>query len=308
MKTNQSLSIFLSSILILFACEKNTTPDPLNPDTAEKILIDRFSADAGTLMIRGSSNTLPDAGEPIDFDQDPFITKGLGPEGELVEYYNFDVMPLIPAPIYILTREGDSLPVPGQLNIIDHVPGDQGYSDFWQVIHVTVPEGYVANTATSFLDIVEGGYKTETSNLIVNCPLAPEGSVATKRFGGNTDTTLHRGWCKSKIVYYFTFSEAEITTNPTSEVPTSPIYVTFNINPGSPGGGPASGFVTETGSVQTHNVIATIPTDADYSPLWSVNIYDNTDFDNVSDLQTAMAATILATDDAYVNCPVVSVQ
>ncbi len=170
---------------------------------------------------------------------------------------------------------------------------------------MTVPEGYVANTAASYLDIIEGGYPTQASSTIVNCPVAPLGSSAMKRYIGDTDTTLHRGWYKRKIVYYFNFNEAEITINSSNEVPTSPIYVTFQINPGETGGGPASGAVTETGTSQTHNVIATLPEDQDYSPLWSVNVYDNSDFANVSDLISAQAATILGSNVMYVNCPVV---
>ena len=304
MKTIRLLLMGCTALLYT-ACEKDDTPEPLNPDTAEKAVVDRFSSSAGTLMVRDTGNGLPEAGAPIDFDQAPFITKGLGPGGELVEYYNFDVMPLIPAPIYVLFREGDTVSVEGQLNIIEHIPGDPGYSDFWKVILVTVPENYVANTAASYLDIVEGGYTTQATTTIVNCPLAPEGSTASKRYGGDTDITLHRGWYKRKIVYYFNFVEDEINTTPTNETPTSPIYVTFNINPGLTGGGPASGFVTETGTVQTHNVIATLPGDPGYSPLWSVNVYDNTDFENVSDLTSAQAASILASNVMYVNCPVV---
>jgi hypothetical protein len=304
MKTLRILIAVLAAVLVS-ACERNDTPDPLNPDTAEKAVVDRFSSSAGTLMVRDASNGLPEAGAPVDFDQGPFITKGLGPGGELVEYYNFDVMPLIPAPIYVLFREGDTVSVEGQLNIIEHIPGDPGYSDFWKIVEVTVPEGYVANTAASYLDIVEGGYATQATTTIVNCPVAPLGSSALKRYAGDTDTTLHRGWYKRKIVYYFNFSEDEISTSASNEVPTSPIYVTFNINPGQTGGGPSSGFVTETGTVQTHNVIATLPGDTGYSPFWSVNVYDNNDFANVSDLTSAQAANILASNVMYVNCPVV---
>jgi hypothetical protein len=307
MKKYRSFIIGLAIAFTLSACERNDTPDPLNPDTAEKHLVDRFSSDAGTLMVRDASNSLPAAGAPIDFDQDPFITKGLGPDGQLVEYYNFDVMPLVPAPLYVLIRHGDSVPVAGQLNIIDQVPGDPGYSDLWLVKKVTVPEGYVANTAASDLDIIEGGYTSAATTTIVNCPVAPQGSTATLRYSGDTDTGLLPCWYKRKLVYYFNFLEAEITTTQTNQVPTSPIYVTFNINPDETGGGPPSGFVTETGSLQTHNVIATIPTDPDYSPFWSVNVYDNTDFSNVTDLQSAMSATILANNVMYVNCPVVKV-
>jgi hypothetical protein len=87
-------------------------------------------------------------------------------------------------------------------------------------------------------------------------------------------------------------------------VPLSPIYVCFNINPGEPGGGPSSGFVSDS-TGRTHNVTATLPEDMFYSPLWSVNIYDNADFNLVHDLTSAQMANILVMGAANVNCPVV---
>ena len=93
-------------------------------------------------------------------------------------------------------------------------------------------------------------------------------------------------------------------------MPTSDIFVSFNINPDQTGGGPPSGFKTEDGTPtgQTHNVPETIPFDAAYSPLWDVQIYDNADFDLVEDLSTAQMANIMATDAAIVNCPIVVLQ
>ena len=86
----------------------------------------------------------------------------------------------------------------------------------------------------------------------------------------------------------------------------SPIYVTFNVNP--PAGGPPSGFVVESGTMKTHNVLATIPANATYSPLWAVSVYDNADFSSVMDLPSVQSANILAMGVMNVNCPVVSVQ
>jgi len=117
-----------------------------DPDTASHAVIDRFSAEAGNLFIRDESNGLPEANMPIDFDQEPFITKGLGPNGELISYYNFDVQPTEPAPIYVLFREGESTPVEGQMNIIDDIPGEADYNDFWEVQKVTVPANYCQYT------------------------------------------------------------------------------------------------------------------------------------------------------------------
>ncbi len=280
---------------------------PMDPDDAPKASIDRFAEGTGMLMVRDASNGLPEANEPINFDNEPFITQGLGPDGQMVEYYNFDVQSTTPAPIYVLFREGESDPVEGQLNIVDVIPGDDGYNDFWDVHFVTVPANYLANTIHSYDQIMDGGYEIEEAGVLVNCPIVPDGSTASKRYGGE-DNGLTRGWYKDQVVYYFNFAEKDLAPTGSDMVPLSPIYVCFNINPDQPDGGPASGFKTEMGSSQTHNVIATVPMDEAYSPLWSVSPYDNADFADVMDLDSALMANILDMGVAFVNCPVVTVQ
>lgn len=309
------LGLLAFSALALASCKKDededVTPTPtpvtagpaVDPSTAPRISVDRFSADAGTLMVRDGMNGLPAANAAVNFDQAPFITKGFGPAGQVTEYYNFDVQPTALAPIWVLFRSGETTPVAGQLNIIDKVPGESGYNDFWQVRKVTVPADYVANSVTSYAEVVALGYAIETTNMIVNCPVVPEGSSATKRLAGESDE-LVQCWYKDKVGFYFSFMEHPLSG---SSVPTSPIYVAFNINPDQPNGGPASGFVVEPGTMQTHNVLATLPGDATYSPLWSVRIFDNADFGSVNNLSTAQAANILVTGAALVNCPVVMV-
>ncbi|HVU00541.1 MAG TPA: hypothetical protein VHE30_02275 [Polyangiaceae bacterium] len=281
---------------------------PLDPDTAPKVTVDRFSEKAAMLMVRTAENGLPAAGAPVDFDTgEPFITKGLGPNGEHVQYYNFDVQPTKPAPIYALFRTGEDKPVDGQLNIVDVVPGDTGYNDFWQVEKVTVPADYVANTITSVSEILDAGYDVTPTDMLVNCPIVPDGSTAKLRYKSTESAELTRGWYRDQVVYYFNFFEADLVAA-AGKVPTSPIYVTFNVNPGDPGGGPASGFVVEPGTAQTHNVPATLPTDPGYSPLWAVHIYDDTAFASVMDLDTATSAKLLEPNGPTVNCPIVSVQ
>jgi hypothetical protein len=279
-------------------------PEPRDPDSAQLVAIDRFSEDAATLMVRTDENGLPGADEPIAFDQAPFITQGLGPNGEVVRYYNFDVQPVTPAPIYALFREGEDVPVAGQLNVIDVVPGDEGYNDFWQVHRVTVSEDYVANTITSLSEIEQMDLAMEPTEMIVNCPVVPDGSTASERLEG-ASSELHSGWYRGRVVRYFTFEEKALSG---AAVPLSPIYVAFNVNPDEPGGGPGSGFVTEEGSEQTHNVLATLPEDAGYSPLWHVQVYDNAAFDDVADLDSVQQAPLLGEDAATVNCPVVSIE
>jgi len=276
----------------------------VDPDTAMKASVDRFSMDAGTLFVRDSTNNLPGPNEPIDFDQGPFITKGLGPNGEFITYYNFDVMPTEPAPIYVLFRDGEPSPVPDQLNIVGVIPGDADYNDFWRVNKVTVPQNYVANTITKVSEILGGSYPIEETDILVNCPIVPDSSTAMLRYSMGEDPGLTRGWYETMVVFYFNFAEKALMVDGSGMVPLSPIYVSFNINPGQPGGGPPSGFMTDS-TGRTHNVTATLPEDVDYSPFWFVNIYDNADFDMVHDLASAQMANILATGAANVNCPVV---
>jgi hypothetical protein len=297
-----------SFAIALSACSSDATmaavaSTPTNPDQAEIVAVDRFSDAAGQLQKRSASPSLPAANAAVDFDQGPFITQGFGPHGEIVKYYNFDVQPKQAAPIYVLMKGGK--PVEGQLNIVDVIPGDVGYNDFWQIVAVTVPDSYIANTITSAAAVTSSGFAKAATDMLVNCPIVPDGSTATLRYAGDTSgTDLVRGWYRGKILTYFTFGEKVAGLAASSGmVPTSPIYVTFNDD----ATGPASGFKTETDSMQSHNVVATLPTDAGYSPLWAVAPYPNAKFDSVMDLTTALAAPPGAVA-ADVNCPVVSIE
>jgi hypothetical protein len=278
----------------------------MDPMKAERVSIDRFSAAAGHLQMRDSMNHLPGPNKPVDFDKPPFITTGLGPHGETVTYYNFDVQSTTPAPIYVLFRAGESSPVGGQLNIVDVIPGDKGYNDFWQITKVTVPADYSPNSIGSLQSLKDAGYPMTPTNTLVNCPIVPDGSTAKNRLTGN-DTGLHQGWYQNKIVTYFNFSEAPLAVTEDGMVPVSPIYVAFNVNPGMANGGPPSGFKMIEGSMQTHNAVATLPGDMDYSPLWSVSPYDNMYFDKVMSFGSVMDSMVLARGVANVNCPIFSV-
>jgi hypothetical protein len=271
-----------------------------------EVAIDRFSEQAGHLFKRSANPHLPAANEPIAFDQGPFITHGIGPDGSAVAYYNFDVQPSAPAPIYVLFREGENKPLAGQLNVVDVIPGDPGYNDFWNVVKVTVPADYKANEATSLAELERQQFKMEKTSILVNCPIVPAGSTARLRYNGNADTGLHPAWYKGKRTQYFNFSEKALSLDSQGMVPDSPIFVTFNKNPApnDPGSGPASGFVTDRDG-STHNVVATLPEDAGYSPLWDVSVYDNTAFGSVHDLESATKAPLLAEGVALVNCPIV---
>ena len=251
------------------------------------------------------TSIFPGPNEPVDFDTGPFITQGLSPTtGKPVRYYNFDIQGTTPAPIYVLYREGEDKPVVGQLDIIDSLPGDKGYNDFRQVWKVWVPKDYVANTITDAGALSQAGYKSERTDALRNMPVVPDKSIARERLNGES-TELQRAWYRGQVAKFFSFDEAPLSG---MSVPLSPIYVSFNINPGQPNGDLASGFRTEPNSKQTHNVPATLPGDKGYSPLWLRVVYDNADWPSVHDLATALKAKVIPAKVLTPNCPIVFIE
>jgi len=297
--------LFAVASLLASSVAAQAATTPVDPDKAPIAAVDRFSKEAAHLQLRTPDNHLPGPNQPVDFDSGPFITQGLSPStGKPVRYYNFDVQTTMPAPVYVLYREGEAKPVEGQLDIIDTLPGETGYNDFRQVWKVTVPKDYVANAIVDAGALKDAGYKMEQTPALRNMPVVPDKSTAKMRLNGES-AGLESAWYKGQVAKFFSFDEAPLSG---SGVPLSPIYVTFNVNPDQPNGGPGSGFKAEPSSEQTHNVPATLPGGAGYSPLWLVAVYDNADFPSVHDLQTALKAKVLAAGVATVNCPIVFVE
>ena len=134
---------------------------PKNPDQAPIATVDRFSDRAGKLLVRSADKRLPSPNQPIDFDTPPFNVLGFSPTGEPTLYYHLDVQSTTPAPVYIFYRDGEDRPVQNQLDVIDTLPGEQGYNDFRQVWKVWAPKDYVANTITDASMLQQAGYKME---------------------------------------------------------------------------------------------------------------------------------------------------
>jgi hypothetical protein len=280
-------------------------PVPYDPETAPQVAVDRFSADAGTLFVRTGENGLPAANTPIDFDLPPFRVQAFGPDGEVVTYYNFDATPETPANLYVFFRAATDEVVAGQLPVIDQLPGDAGYSDFRRVVRVIVPADYVANTVASLPAIQTAAFPLEPTEQVINYPVVPAGSTADLRVNGNTQ--LLRGWYRNQVFFFFAFTERLLNLPVGEGFQPRPLFVSFNINPGEEGGGFESGFRAELGSLQTHNVLAFLPDQADYAPFWQLIAYDRADFDDVIDLATAQEARIL-TALQLVNSPVVGIE
>ena len=277
---------------------------PVDPAHAPVAAVDRFSDTAGTLLKRSANTRLPGPNEPIDFDTPSLSILGLTPTGEPSLYYHLDVQSTTPAPVYVLYREGEDKPVQGQLNIIDTLPGEKGYNDFRQVWKVWVPKDYVANTITDASMLQQAGYKMEKTDKLLNMAVVPDKSRARFRFnGGNPE--LQRAWYHDQVAKFFLFDEAPLSVSG-DKVPVSPIYDGFTVNPGQPGG--EMNFCTDPNSTQTHNVVATVPGDKAYSPLWLRVVYDSAACASVHNLDTALKAKVVPAKVLLVNCPIVSIQ
>ena len=227
--------------VVVFAVDSGTAQaamKPLDPDQAPIAAVDRFSDKAAHLQVRTADNHLPGPNEPVDFDTGPFITQGLSPTtGKPVRYYNFDVQSTTPAPIYVLYREGEDKPVAGQLDIIDTLPGEKGYNDFRQVWKVWVPKDYVANTIADAATLLRRRLQDGSRPIRCGtCRWCPTSRRARMRLKGES-AELQRAWYQGQVAKFFSFNEAPLSAAGTN-VPVSPIYVTFNVNPGEPNGGP----------------------------------------------------------------------
>jgi hypothetical protein len=284
-----------------------STTSTLDPTTAPKVPIDRFSDAAAHLWMRSVVPGLPAANAPIDFDDPklPFLIHGLGPVGEHLDYYNFDVQSETPAQLYRFTR-GDGSAIPMQLDIVDVLPGQGGYSDFWQINEVTVADDYIANTITSLGALNAADLPTVSTTLFTNSVMVPDGSSATLRIR-NESPALVQGWYRDQVVAFLRFDE-ETYSLIRGKVPTAPIYVTYkkNPDPADNTSGALSGVELDAHG-RSHNVVFELPGASWYSPLWAVTIYDDRDFGTVKDLPTAAKARVVSRERVTVNGPVVAV-
>lgn len=234
-------------------------------------------------MARADNPGLPGPNEAVDYDAD-FRTVGLGPTGDRIEYYDFGLSTGFTMPAYRLV-DAEGVPIPGQLPLLELLPGQPGYSDFWQVTEVEVPLGYVANTITSVAELKEAAYPEQLTLEVLNCPVVSSDSVAT-------EGEARQAWIDDEVVSAFSFEEAEVRVRGVL-VDYIPIYVCMN----------EQGFCREDDG-STHNVIEADPSDPGYSPLWQPMMYPEDAFDAVRDLPSAMAANP-ETQTGLVNCPVI---
>jgi hypothetical protein len=279
-----------------------------NPDMAQVVSVDRFQDGFATLFKRSApgfdpdnvSKILPAPNAPIDMDKF-FLVHSLGPRGEKVTYYALDVVSDLPAAGWVFVNS-QGQPVPGQLPIINLLPGEKGYSDFFKLSEVVVKDDYVANSLVSYDDVMAaiaaGHVSVRMTNRVANWAVVPAGTKAEMSFQGQP-VSGYRAWYKGQVAPYLRF-DTNLTASADGKVPTSPIVVVFKngMNPGM-------GFQTET-SGQTHNVVATLPGEEGYSSLWLHSFQGKLEgFDSVYDFASATANRGADLPNILVNCPVV---
>jgi hypothetical protein len=217
-------------------------------------------------------------------------------KGKEVQYYDFGAnTPLTTgssvatAPIYVfisgMDASGNPEFVEDQHNIIAVKPGDEGYSDLWQVMLVTAGDDYEADSVKSAADVMSGGFEVTETQMFVNCPVVEEGTTLE---GGEA---IVQGWYNNEAVFYPDFG-----ANPPVAIPIW-VFITGVDASGSPQ------FVE--GQM---NVIDAVPGDAAYSAFWRVNLVKAPEgyvanmlksADEIRDMQYTVEET-----DMNVNCPV----
>jgi len=210
-----------------------------------------------------------------------------------INYVNYGNSPNVSQPILAFFQASSpNTPVAGQRNIIDTIPGQPGYSDFWRVHKVLVPSSYVANTIRSLEEAVASGYTIQATNTTVNCPVVNSNAATPGTTLGKTT-----GWYRDRDVFYFDHGPRSPSLG--FIVQPAPIFAFF--------------YTNGTAVPGQHNVVDVKPGDPGYSDLWQVTkvvvgaSYVVNSLKSASNIMNAATSgqVSLQRTTIFVNCPVV---
>ena len=195
------------------------------------------------------------------------------------------------APLWVFITGMDARGVPmfveGQPSVVDTAPGEPGYSDLWEIMLVTVPEGFEVGSIRSIEEVRESGFPTEPAGMLVNCPFVPEGSELAE------GPELDQGWNGGAAVFYPDFG-----LNPASANPMLVLITGFDAD-GEPV--PVEG---------QGNIIDVIPGQEGYSSFWRKHLVTVPAGYAANEVRSAAAVRAagweITVTDEVVNCPVVS--
>jgi hypothetical protein len=202
--------------------------------------------------------------------------------GRTVRYLDFGVIALargnVVAPIWVVTNGTRS-----QRNVIDVVPGRNGYTPLWRVTMMTWQAGVRPHTLKSAAAVRAavraGKVKLKRTRTVVNCPV----------LGFDQPETL--GFYRGQPVAYLDLGPVKLKPGNT----VAPIWVVTN------------------GTPDQRNVIDVVPGDDGYTPLWQVRMVTWKDgvtrdtLRSAEEVASALAAgeVTIEETDVVVNCPVV---
>jgi hypothetical protein len=208
-------------------------------------------------------------------------TRGFN-DGGVVRYLDFGPIQLAPgnkvAPIWVFTN-GTSR----QANVIDVVPGEEGYTPLWKVRMVTWKAGVTPRTlrsAAAIRQAKEAGLLTiRKTKTVVNCPVLGFGQEEVA------------GFAKGGPVSYLDLGPVKLAEGNV----VAPIWAFTN------------------GTSDQRNVIDVLPGDDGYTPLWAVRMVTwrtgvtPRTLRSAAEIEAAMTAgdVTIEQTDIVVNCPVV---
>ena len=245
---------------------------------------------AGYLLTRPAASSAPGAVDNLA-GRSTFARVNGWYKGGNITYLNYGSSGNVSQPILAFFQAASpNMPVAGQRNIIDTIPGQPGYSDFWRVNKVLVPSSYVANTIRSFEEAVASGYTIQVTNTTVNCPVVNANATTP-----GTTVPKVTGWYRDRDVFYFDHGSNSPSLG--SIVKSAPIYAFFYTNGTSVPG--------------QRNVVDVKPGDTGYSDLWQVMkvvvgaSYVVNSLKSASAIMASSQVTLQPTS-MFVNCPVVT--
>lgn len=216
-------------------------------------------------------------------------------KGKKVYYYNFEngnfgtSSTVNTAPIYLFRHSNNVSDTALQINLVDVIPGDTGYSDLWLVnIVVVTDDTIIPVRSKTDLDTAVGAGKASihATAITVNCPVVGNGSKVEMQDENQVKYVF--GFYKGQTIFYFDFG-----ANPATTLPIWPLV-----------------RKNETSPVPRNNIINTATGDAGYSAFWWVYLvpvrsdYVANTYTTRDQIMNAPTTELMK----LVNCPIVALE
>ena len=200
-------------------------------------------------------------------------------DGRAVYWWDFGEASPLPIPLYLLVRESSDgffdaqgkkfIPVPEHYPIFDKIPGDLGYSPWWEVVLVPVTDKYAGEILPSFAAVDEAERQGLVGALIpmpmaINCPVVLP-SARLERVPGEPPIEPNEAYYRGHEIHYFDFDTVPVRA---ADLPVSTVYQ-LRREGGEPLSEPVRGVdLNADGDVlDTNDIFSDGPGDETYSGL-----------------------------------------